>query len=336
MLTRAIPATMLAATLAFGAPRAGQPDKDTPPKPQKPDPAAFELRTADDTVLKVTLLDPTVTVNTKYGKLAIPATEVRRIEFGFRYPEGAEAKIEKAINGLGSPEFRVREESEQVLIDLGVHALPAVRRATRSEDAEVNRRSKSVLKTLEGKLAPDQLEIRDYDVVETDEFTVKGKLELTALKVKTKLFGEASVKVTEVRSFRSVGAAANREFALDAAKYAKMNQNEWMDTGIEVTSGQQLEVTATGRVDQWPQGPGQYMVGPEGQPGFQRPGAPAPVGVPGQVIGRIGPNGTPFAVGASYKGKASESGRLYLRIGASPWNCDSTGSYKMKVDVTTP
>jgi hypothetical protein len=49
------------------------------------------------------------------------------------------------------------------------------------------------------------------------------------------------------------------------------------------------------------------------------------------VIGRIGANGTPFIVGASYKGKATESGRLYLRIAPSSWGNDSAGSYKIKV-----
>jgi hypothetical protein len=109
-----------------------------------------------------------------------------------------------------------------------------------------------------------------------------------------------------------------------------------METTIEVTSGQQLEVTASGRVDQWPQGPGQYMVGPEGQGGAVRPGFVGAVGTPGQVVGRIGTSGTQFAIGASYRGKATESGKLYLRIGPSPWNCDSTGVYKIVVNVSSP
>ena len=46
------------------------------------------------------------------------------------------------------------------------------------------------------------------------------------------------------------------EFALDAGKYAKLNQADWMETPVEIFSGQQLEVTASGKIDQWPQGPG--------------------------------------------------------------------------------
>ena len=309
------------------------------PKPVKDEPNTFEIRMADETVMKVVLIDPTLAVTTRYGKLTVPAGEVRRIDFGFRYPDGVEAKIGQAIADLGSSEFRTREDAEQTLANIGGHAAPALRRAAKSDDPEVARRAKAVLKLVEAKTAGDKAEVRDFDVIETAEFTLKGRLEMNALKVRTKYFGETTVKIADVRAFRSVGSAGAGEFALDASKYAKMTQNEWMDTGIEVSSGQQLEVTATGRIDQWPQGPGQYMCGPEGQgggnPGF--PGAPGVrVGLPGQVIGRIGTTGTPFGVGANYKGKANDSGRLYLRIGGSPWNCDSTGSYKITANVTTP
>jgi hypothetical protein len=194
-----------------------------------------------------------------------------------------------------------------------------------------------VLKLLESKLGEGKTELRDFDVVETAEFTAKGRLELGALKVRTKYFGDATVKLTDIKSFRSAGSGSHGEFSLDAAKYAKMNQSEWMETAIEVTSGQQLEVTASGRVDQWPQGPGQYMVGPEGQNiGVFRPGGAVVVGLSGQVVGRIGANGAPFAVGAAYKGRVTDSGKLYLRIGPSPWNCDSSGAYKVVVNVSSP
>lgn len=327
------------------------PDKGTPdakggatdvrptPKVDKDEAMAFEIRMMDETVMKVVLIEPALAVTTRYGRLTIPANEVRRLEFGFRYPDGVEAKIDKAAADLGSPEFRAREAAEQTLADLGHFAIPALKRAVKSDDPEVMRRAKAVLKVVEAKVAGDKLELRDYDTVETAEFTIKGRLETATLKVRTKYFGDTTVKLGDVRSFRSVGTASGGEFALDAGKYAKMTQTEWLETAIEVSSGQQLEVTATGRIDQWPQGPGQYMCGPEGQgggnPGFAPGGIPR-VGLPGQLIGRIGATGTPFALGASYKGKPTDSGKLYLRIGPSPWNCDSNGAYKIVVNVTTP
>ena len=103
-----------------------------------------------------------------------------------------------------------------------------------------------------------------------------------------------------------------------------------------MSSGQQLEIAVSGQIDMWPQGPGQYTSGPGGLAGYAPGGPPggpgaARVGAPGQVVARVGPNGTPFVVGAAFKAKAADAGRLYLRIVPSPWNNDSSGAYKVKV-----
>jgi hypothetical protein len=351
MFTRVIPAALLVAMIGWAV--AAQPpaksdakaDPKADPRPAaKPDGPMFELRLGDDTQMKVVLLDPSLAMTTKYGKLTIPATEVRRLELGFRFPEGMEARIDKAISDLGSPEFKDREAAEQALAECGHHAIPALRRAGRSDTPEVVRRAASVLKLIEGKVGADKAELRDYDLVETAEFTAKGRIETGVLKVRTKFFGEATVKLTDVRTFRAIGGAAGSgEFALDSALYAKQNLASWLETNVEVSSGTQLEITAAGQIDTWPQQPGQYLVGPAGQGGGGFPGAFPPgggvpggavrIGSPGQVIGRIGANGTPFIVGASYKGKVTESGRLYLRIAPSSWGNDSAGSYKIKVST---
>ncbi|VTS03075.1 Uncharacterized protein OS=Pirellula staleyi (strain ATCC 27377 / DSM 6068 / ICPB 4128) GN=Psta_2577 PE=4 SV=1 [Gemmata massiliana] len=357
MLTRVVPAALLVAVVGWTTSSAqplvpgSQPSKESKPDggkasgpaakiESKKDLVLFEIRMVDDTVMKVSLMEPALVIATRYGKLMVPVAEVRRLEFGFRYPDGTEVKIDKAIADLASPEFRTREDAEQTLANIGQFAVPALRRASKSEDAEVNRRSKTVLKLLESKLALDQLELRDHDTIETAEFTIKGRMDISALKVRTKYFGDATVRLSDIRTFRSVVSASASEFALDAAKYAKMNQADWLETAIEVSAGQQLEVTATGKIDQWPQGPGQYMSEPGGLPGHAGGGVVVGgmprIGVPGQVVGRIGANGTPFVIGASYKGKVTENGKLYVRISPSPWNCDSTGAYKISANVTTP
>lgn len=258
------------------------------------------------------------------------------MEFGFRYPEGLEAKIEKAVAELGSDNFQTREEAQQRIVSIGHFAIPTLRRALRNDQPEVVRRSREALKSLEGKLGDGKPELRDYDTIETVEYTAKGHLEVESLKVRTKFFGDTTVKLTDIQYFRSFGSSTSGVFSVDATKYAKINQSEWMETSIEVTSGQQLEVTASGQVDQWPQTPGQYMAGPDGNEigNGQRLGAAA--SFPGKLMGRIGANGTPFPIGASYNRKAVDNGKLYLRIGASPWNCESTGGYKVVVNLTNP
>ena len=55
-------------------------DKDKP----KTDPHSFELRFADGSNVRMTMLDPSFEVSTRFGKLTVPWAEVRKIEFGLR------------------------------------------------------------------------------------------------------------------------------------------------------------------------------------------------------------------------------------------------------------
>ena len=154
------------------------------------------------------------------------------------------------------------------------------------------------------------------------------------------------------------------DLALDAAKYANHGWTNWLDTGIDVSTDTSLQVTVTGQIDQWPQEPGRYMSGPGGTgatapgsppvgrggrgmgpgagplppgfgggpPGFQPPGAR--YFSSGSVVGKIGSDGDPFPIGATFKAaKASAAGRLYLAIAPSNWGNASAGSYHVKVKV---
>jgi hypothetical protein len=112
MFRRMIPAAAIVASLgwavSFAQQKIDNPDlkskvdaKAAPKAEAKGNDETFELRMTDDTVMKVVLLDTSVSLATKYGKLVIPTADLRRLEFGFRYPEGIEAKIDKAVAELG-------------------------------------------------------------------------------------------------------------------------------------------------------------------------------------------------------------------------------------------
>lgn len=363
-MRRLIPGVAVLVGVAFAAPAQGQQNPAGPgPKSgsepsaapgsasslsskKTPDgPAEFEARFADDSTVRLSVLDPTVSVVTKYGKLSIPLADVRKVDLGFRYPDGVEAKVEEALDALGSPNFRSREEAERALVGIGEFAVPGVRRALKSTDPEVVRRAEAVMKKLKDKLPEEKLEQHDQDVVVTDEFTVRGRLEGAGLKTRTRYFGEVVMRLNEVRALRSIaGGVGEGKVTLEADKYAKQGWANWMDTGIDVSGSAPLEITATGQIDQWAQTPGQYVSGPQGTQS-QAPGVPQgkPVtGIPagpggqfvrsGSVIGRIGADGAPFYVGGSYKAsKAPATGRLYLIVAPSNWGNDSVGSYEMKI-----
>lgn len=315
-------------------------DEPTPPaKREAPDgPPEFEAKFVDDSVLKVVALESVLTVSTKYGKLTVPLADVVRLEVGFRFPEGIETQVEQAVEALGSPAFRDREEAEKALFKLAEYAVPSLKRAAKNADPEVSRRAGSLLKRLTEKLPEEKMVLKDYDLVETAEATVRGRVETVAVKVKNRVLGETSLKLADLRSMRSTAAVGN-EFTVEG-KYAKQNDPNWHDTGLDVTSDQPLEITADGTVDLSPQQPGQYVSGPGGNPSNGNTMLMMPNGgrmqvVPGALYGRIGPAGTPFMVGTSHKSnRPPANGRLYLKIGSSNWGgVEPTGGYKVKVRV---
>lgn len=322
---------------------------DDPPKTPDPGPPEFEAKFADDSTLKVLILDPAFTVTTKYGKVTVPVADVKRIALGFRFPPGVEDKIDAAAADLGAVSFRAREEAEKALVEFGEYAVPAVRRARKSDDPEAAKRAESVWKKLSDKLPSEKLEARDYDLVEA-EFPIRGRIDPAAFRIKSRYFGDAELRLAEVRAMRSMAAPnAPAGIELDAAKYARQGWAAWLDTGVDVAAGEPLEVAITGQIDQWPQQPGQYISGPQGTgnaaPGLpngqpimfpqQVPGVPVPnrgFTPSGSVIGKIGPTGQPFLIGASYRQpRAPGTGRLQLIIAPSNWGNDSSGTYLVKV-----
>ena len=312
----------------------------------------FDVGFLDGSNVKVVVLEPAVTLTTKYGKLTVPLADLRRVELGFRYPEGVEAKLAAAIEKLAAPAYLDREEAVKELRELKQYAGPALKRAAADDDAERRTRATALLQVVRREVPVERVDAKDFDTVETADFTVRGRLDSTSVKVRTRQFGEAVVKLAEVKQFRVVNVAApTGEIAVDAATHGKMNWSAWLDTEVDIAANAPLEITAAGTIDQWPQEPGRYVSGPAGN------GNPAPnqqgnvrLMVPGQqfngnpmmqrgnvlsgaLVGRIGPAGQPFLIGAAYTTPRSvEAGRLFLQIAPSHWgNENSTGSYRVKV-----
>jgi len=321
-------------------PKAKDKEPTATPAATKPEGAPeFEARFVDDSLVKVVPVDSAIVVITKYGKLNVPLADILRLEVGFRYPDGLEVKIDEAIVNLGSGVFKDREEAEKTLFKIGEYSAPALRRATKSTDPEVSRRAETVYKKLVEKYSTEKLDVKDYDLVETSDITIRGRVEAPTIKVKTKQFGEATLRMADLRAIRSTATSGN-EFTLEATKYARANDNTWLDTGVDVSTDQALELIATGQVDLGPGQPGQYMSTPIGNgnngygPMVMTPNGRQYRYLPGALVGRIGNEGIPFLAGANYKvARPTGTGRLYLKISPSAWGGESNGSYKVKLKV---
>src|SRR5689334_19708334 len=105
----------------------------------KPKPAEMEARFHDGSNLCKVELQQDVVVVTKDGKVTVPASDIRRIEFGLRVPKETAVKIEHAIGRLRSGNFAEREAATKELAAFGYQAYPALRTARKNSDLEMSR-----------------------------------------------------------------------------------------------------------------------------------------------------------------------------------------------------
>jgi hypothetical protein len=288
-----------------------------------------DVRFADGSSVRMFMAQSSVDITTRFGKLTVPVEDIRRIEFGFRYPDGVKAKIDDSITKLASSHAEDHVTATKELLAFGRMAYPSLKRLASGTDTEAAKRANGVLAKLEEKVGADKMRIQDQDTIHASEFVVTGKIEAATFKGKTAYFGDVTVQVAELRTIRFFGGGSGEsEVVVDAAKYAALSRDVWMDTEAELIEGNTLEIVAAGIVDLYPSG-GNYKVGPDAMP---RQGQ-TPDGTPsGMLLGRIGEKGKPFQVGAKYSGTIGDSGRLYLRIECSPWNNASTGSFTVKIN----
>jgi hypothetical protein len=167
-----------------------------------------EARFTENSNLKLLLRDETIDIDTRFGKLNIPVAEIRQAEFATRIPEETAKQVGSAIADLGSPQFRVREAAMVELRSLKEKAYPALLHAAKHSDPEIMRRAEELLTKLREAIPEDMLEVREQDVLYTDDMKIAGRIGLAALRVRTTQFGEQQVKLSDLHSLRSLATEA--------------------------------------------------------------------------------------------------------------------------------
>lgn len=358
-MSRRLFAVVVCLGCSLAVPVGGQP----PPKPPvaddkpvvSPEPE-YDCRFDDGSVVRMTVGASAVVVQSKFGKMTVPLSEVKKIEMGFRYPDGVEVKVRQAVDDLGSTDFRTREAAQKTLVGCGEYAVPLVKAGTQSSVPEVAARCVTILKAITATLPDDKSEPAMEDVITTDEMVIRGKITSDSFAARTRYFGETRVKLVDVRELRPAGGRFVGTFTLDGGKYAAAGWKTFFDTGLDVEKGQPLEITASGKIDLAPQTPGKQTTGPTGgggqvpgpgerlivEEGFRGGGG---LGMPpgsgyaqtlhasGSLYGRIGASGKIFKIGDKLTvPKAAEAGRLYLVIAPSAHGA-SKGEYEVKVNL---
>jgi LCCL domain len=170
------------------------------------DPAGIvEARFTDGSTLRLTLKDTAVEVTTPYGKLSIPIGEIQKIEFATRLTDDATKRIEEAVANLAHPLFPKREAASAELLKLREKSYAALLEAARSKDAEVVRRANELLDSLREVVPAENLEVRKFDVIQTEHSKISGRIEGASLRAASAQFGPVQLKLTDMRSLRIPG-----------------------------------------------------------------------------------------------------------------------------------
>ena len=163
-------------------------------------PGTVEARFTDNSMVKLILKDEKIDLQTAYGKLSIPVSAVRRIEFARRTSPENTQRIDAAIKNLTSKDFHVREAASAELLAQGGHAYPVLIKIGKHPDVEAEVRIEEILKKLVEALPEDDLKMPANDVVHTDDSKITGRIEASTLKVLTTQFGEHQLKLADLRS----------------------------------------------------------------------------------------------------------------------------------------
>lgn len=318
-MLRAPLALALGAAVTFCPPAVAQEPSAAPSCPA-------EVRFDDGSLVRMTLLQENLEVMTRYGKLTIPLSEVRRVDFGLHVPAEVHRQLNQSVRLLSSSAYKDREGACRELLQAGHLAGPLLRKASRSADQEVAYRANGLLRKIAERVPAEALSLKEEDVIHTAQFTIVGVIVSPAIKAHSAHFGALSLKIADLRTLHLRHHGNGSAVTLDAVKHGSA-PDQWLDTGIQLDASLRLSVKAEGQVDLWPQGPGQYLAAPKGYNTAGKGGQ----FMAGALIGKIGVHGKAFLIGEHYEGSPSGEGRLYLQIVPSPWNNASTGTYRVQV-----
>lgn len=216
-MLRALLATSLLTVLLPGLWAAdGPPAGDA--KASAPAPAV-DLRFLDGSSARAVILQESLEIETRYGKLTVPCAEIRKVELSLRLDEDTTRRIAEAVQNLGSAEFAQREAAGKELLRLPIPAYQALKSAPPSKDPEAARRAEALLKQIESAVPAARLKVRAEDLVQARDFTIPGKITARTLRVKNRHFGETEIKLGELAAWEVVAGAVRdvtAPFAEDA------------------------------------------------------------------------------------------------------------------------
>lgn len=302
-----------------------KPDDAKPETPEEPDrpvevapinPRQIRLQLLDGSTISGELTVDQLTVTTDFGPLTIPVAKLRSFKPGLSSCPEVLERINGLIEGLGSDDFKTREQAHKDLSKWGPKVRAELERRAGDDHAERKRHITEILKEFDD-LAQDEDDEEENkanqplirgDTIVTADFTIVGKITQDSFKVASK-YGPLNVQLADIaQADRAVGRRAPYKKSV-SVEGATLAQRGFKASGIRLERGDKVTIKAEGSINMSPWGSNQNS-SPEGGTNFgmyqQFPG--------GALIAKVGNNGKLFKAGSKHTFVASTSGVLQFAI----------------------
>ena len=283
----------------------------------------------------------TIIVSTFYGSLALPIESINKIQMGITNPNLDKEIILKMADKLRSSDPDEQQLAFHGLCAQEVGAISILKEYMQGESYIVATSSEftvpaaiSVLQAVhnidEKATVNDIISFDDVCLV-AGTCNISDKIEINAA-VGSLQISRGDILTIDISVDMAESALTAKQFLITANKNISGNvDGGFFNTGIQLKAGKNFQISASGKVVLASLSNNNYTAdgGINGAPAPSDGGTNAPSY--GSLVFKIGENGTVLKAGINYKGKAVESGVLYLAIYETVFNPNNSGAYKVKV-----
>ncbi len=300
------------------------------------DPEIIRLHLMDGSVISGKLSVKDIEIETQFGKLTVPVTELRSFTPGLIHHPELGKKVYDLIDALGANDFDQRELAQKELLKMGASVRGELEKRLGDTDAERRKRVRNILDELDAEQSEDGPEpaakgaLIQRDTVETSQFTAVGKIVTSSFTVAS-LYGPLTVKLSDIlRGDRGSPKKTELQKTI-SVEGTHLVQNGLKATGIRVERGDKVTVTADGTVMMTPWGNNAFST-PDGAPNY---GWYVPAIASGTLVASIGSDDNVFKVGSKSTFQAPRSGELRFGVAMQAQHAmqNFPGKYTVKVRV---
>lgn len=308
----------------------------------------FRITMRDGSVMSGSTNMPSVSLVTDYGTLNVPIKNVSTIEFGITPDKSNKQKVNSLLLQLNTSDNSKNTNAYSELIKLPISTIPLIEEFILSNEDKpiegIENTPESVLSELKAKY--NVLDsYADKDVITIDfDYKMGGIYSLKEISLSTE-YGQLTIPKDKIKKVDVTYSSNNSElktFVLQATKNISSNNNGgWLKTGIMIKAGQKVNITATGEIvlaslsnnKYYPNGKTTTSTTVGSEYGDDLATTTTTYPSYGNVVYKIGDNGTAMRVGDKFNGTINTSGMLYLSIYETVYNAANTGSYVVKVKM---